>query len=80
MRNFASRGGLIRVQEGSAVSRNTLPARRPGAFEVTAEDGRPVFSRLGSRYFPARTELVERVRRALPGGAKAASGFFGWRA
>jgi hypothetical protein len=42
-----------------------LPSR-PGAFEVTTEDGRPVFSRLDARYFPAKTELVDRVKRALP--------------
>ena len=61
-----TRGALPALLLGAACSRALCLPSRPGAFEVTTEDGRPVFSRLDARYYPARTELVDRVRRALP--------------
>lgn len=61
-----TRGALPPLLLGAACSRALCLPSRPGAFEVTTEDGRPVFSRLDARYYPARTELVDRVRRALP--------------
>jgi hypothetical protein len=49
---------------------------RTGAFEVTTEDGRSVFSRLGAGHHPRGADVVDRIRRMLPVG-EAAGGFGG---
>ena len=47
---------------------------RPGSFEVCTEDGRCVFSRLGSGVWPEVGDLLVRIRAAGPpaGGREAA--------
>lgn len=84
------RGGRVaqawrRKGETRTLSRPTLAhapliRRRPGAFEVTADGGVLLFSRLAARRLPAADELVGAIRAggvAAPPGAGDAAGFGG---